>query len=243
MEFELLISVCAWFAGSFICGLCGLGAAIIAMPFMMLVLPVQKVILVSCLTAIGLTQAMAYVYRRYCPWKLVLWMIAGAVPGSVAGIFILKYVPAMVLEIVVGSMLIFCIAGMQAVQSKSRVQARLGNALTAGFLSGMIGTSISIDGAVVGLYALMIGLDPMSFLGFTSVYFLLRNLVTDGMQALAGLYTEEIVTYALYCLPASILGFVLSVPVVRKINVNAFRMVVKGVILLAGVMCLAKGLA
>ncbi len=242
MELELLVSICAWAVGAFICGLCGLGVAIVAVPLMMLVMPVQKVVLIACLTALGLTGVMAVYYHKHCPWKTVLWMIVGAIPGSVVGIYILKYMPARMLEIIVGIMLFFCIVGIQFLQNRIRVADRPRNAIITGFLGGVIGTSITIDGAVVGLYGLLIGLDPMSFLGFTSMFFFLRNVVSDSMQALSGLYTGEIVTYALYCIPASLLGFALSIPLVRKINVNLFRAVVKVVIVLAAIMCLAKGI-
>ena len=55
MDLALLVCMGAWLPGSFICGVCGLGAAIVAMPFMLAVLPVQQVALISCLIALGLT--------------------------------------------------------------------------------------------------------------------------------------------------------------------------------------------
>lgn len=242
MEPALLVSVIAWFVSSFITGLCGLGAAIIAMPAMLVVLPVQKVALVSCLTALGLTCAMAVWYRRHCPWKSVLWMTLGAVPGGLVGLYVLQNFPGPVLEIVVGAMIVFCIVGMQYLQGSLRLENSPRNCLVAGILAGIIGTSITIDGPVVALFALFIGLNLKDYLGFTSCFFFLRNVVSDIMQAASGLYTPEIVHIAMWCLPASLLGFALSIPLVSRISVEIFRKVVKGIIVLAGVFCLGRGI-
>lgn len=242
MEFELLVSIIAWFTGSFVTGICGLGAAIVAMPGMMLIMPVQKVVLISCLSALGLTMGMAVYYRRHCPWKTVLWMLAGVVPGGLVGIAVLRNFPAAVLEMIVGSMLIFCIIGMQLLHNRVHLENTRRNALITGFIGGVVGTSITIDGPIIALYGLFIGLSPMQMLGITSGFFLVRNGVSDIMQAAAGLYTKEILSCAMWCIPASLAGFVLSIPLVRRIKVDTFRTVVKAIILIAGIMCLARGI-
>ncbi len=242
MEFEVLIAAASWFAGSLVAGLCGLGAAIVAMPAMLMILPVQKVALISCLTALGLTCGMAIWYRRYCPWKSVLWMALGTIPGTLPGLYVLKHFPGPVLEIIVGTMILFCVLGMQYIKGRLRLQDTPRNALLTGFLAGIIGTSITIDGPVVALYALFIGLEPLPFLGLTSCFFFLRNVVSDIAQAAAGLYTAEIVHFAMWCIPASLLGFALSIPLVRRIRVETFRTGVKIVIVLAAALCLGRGI-
>ena len=243
METELLISMLAWFLGSFVCGLCGLGAAIIAMPFMILVLPVQTVTMVSCLTALGLTGAMALQYMRYCRKKTVLWMALGAVPGALTGVQVLQNVSEHVLELGIGVLIIFCVAGMQFFQNRLKIRERTAYSLLTGFLGGLVGTCVTIDGPVVAIYGLLAGWNPQLFLGTTSLFFFLRSIVSCSVQWSAGLYTEQILTYALWCLPLSLLGFYLSVPLLRRINVTFFRSVVKVIIVFAGCLCLYKGLA
>ncbi len=242
MEFELIVSMLSWFAGSFVGGLCGLGAAIISQPPMLLVMPVQKVVLVSCLAALWLGIATIICYHKSCPWQTVKWLTIGVLPGSYFGILALKYFPEAVLEIGLGSMLIFCTAGLQLLQNRLSIEDRPRNAILTGFIAGIIGTSINTDGPIVAFYALLIGMPPIQFIAFTSGYFLLRCIISDAAQAVSGLYTEEILYYALWCAPASVAGFLLSIPLVRRIKVETFRGVVKGIILLAGVMCLGRGI-
>ena len=240
METALIVSVAAWFIGAFICGLCGLGVAIIAIPFMIWVLPVQEVVLISCLTLLGMMVGMALYYVRYCSWKIVLWMALGTIPGSLVGILILRRVSSSLLELIIGVLLIFCIVGLQAFQDRIKIVPRVRYSLGAGVLGGIIGTCATIDGPVVGLYGLLSGWNPQQFLGITSVYFFLRSLVTCTVQWYSGLYTETIVTYSLWCIAASLIGFFLSIPLLKHINVSTFRTIVKVIILFSGIMCLVK---
>lgn len=240
MELALLVSMGAWLVGSFICGVCGLGAAIVAMPFMLAVLPVQQVALISCLLALGLTSVMAFFYLRYCQWKTVLWMTLGAVPGGFMGVRILLEVPAWLLESIIGILVIFCVIGLQFFQNRLKIQERVPYSMLTGFLGGIIGTCASIDGPIIVMYGLMAGWNPRLLLGTTSVFFALRAMVSCSMQWRAELYNEQILTYALWCLPLALAGFFVSIPVAKRINVTFFRNMIKVIILLAGCLCLVK---
>lgn len=109
-------------------------------------------------------------------------------------------------------------------------------------MGGMLGTCVNIDGPVVAIYGLQAGWQPLIFLGTTSIYFLLRILVTCTMQASAGLYTTEILHYVFFCVPFVVLGILLSMPVVKRVNAETFRKVVQAVIVLAGILCLGRAI-
>lgn len=156
------------------------------------------------------------------------------------GILILRRVSSSLLELIIGVLLIFCIVGLQAFQDRIKIVPRVRYSLGAGVLGGIIGTCATIDGPVVGLYGLLTGWNPQQFLGITSVYFFLRSLVTCTVQWYSGLYTETIVTYSLWCIAASLIGFFLSIPLLKHINVSTFRTIVKVIILFSGIMCLVK---
>ena len=157
METELLISMLACFLGSFICGLCGLGAAIIAMSFMILVLPVQTVAMISCLTALGLTCAMALQYMKYCQRHTVLWMALGGCarsPDRSAG-------PAERCRTGSGTghrCAHHLLCGRHAVFPEQTADTGADGLLPACRLSGgFTGTCVTIDGPVVAIYGLLAG--------------------------------------------------------------------------------------
>ncbi len=242
MDLPLIVSVFAWFVAAFVTGLCGIGAAAIATAIQITVLPVQTVVLVSCLTGLAAGLVMCFRYARYCRWKTALLMFAGTLPGSLAGLHILQYAPTTVLELFVGVMLVFCTAGMALFRNLRFLQEGAIASFLVGVMGGMLGTCVNIDGPVVALYGLQAGWQPLVFLGTTSIYFLLRIVVTCTMQASAGLYTPEILHYVLFCAPAAVLGLLLSMPVIRRVNTQTFRRVVQAVILLAGILCLGRAL-
>lgn len=242
MDLPLIVSVLAWFVASFVTGLCGIGAAAIATAIQITVLPVQAVVLVSCLTGLAAGLVMCFRYGRYCRWTTALLMFAGTIPGSLAGLQILQYAPATILEVFVGIMLIFCTAGMALFRNLRFLQEGTMASFLVGVAGGMLGTCVNIDGPVVALYGLQAGWQPLVFLGTTSIYFFLRIVVTCTVQASAGLYTAEIVHYVQYCAPFAVLGLLLAMPVIRRINTQTFRRVVQAVILLAGILCLGRAL-
>ena len=242
MDLPLIVSVLAWFVAAFVTGLCGIGAAAIATAIQITVLPVQTVVLVSCLTGLAAGLVMCFRYGRYCRWTTALLMFAGTIPGSLAGLQILQYAPATILEVFVGIMLIFCTAGMALFRNLRFLQEGTMASFLVGVAGGMLGTCVNIDGPVVALYGLQAGWQPLVFLGTTSIYFFLRIVVTCTVQASAGLYTAEIVHYVQYCAPFAVLGLLLAMPVIRRINTQTFRRVVQAVILLAGILCLGRAL-
>ncbi len=242
MDLSLFVSILAWFVAAFVSGLCGIGAAAIATAIQITVMPVQTVVLVSCLTGLSVGLVMSLRYFRYCRWKTAMLMFGGTIPGSLLGLFILQYAPAHILEIFVGIMLIFCTAGMALFKNVSLLRESTAASIVVGMIGGMLGTCVNIDGPVVAIYGLQAGWQPLIFLGTTSIYFLLRILVTCTMQASSGLYTTEILHYVFFCVPFVVLGILLSMPVVKRVNAETFRKVVQAVIVLAGILCLGRAI-
>ena len=174
--------------------------------------------------------------------SLLVSILAWFVAAFVSGLCILQYAPANILEIFVGIMLIFCTVGMALFKNISLLKESTAASIVVGIVGGMLGTCVNIDGPIVAIYGLQAGWQPLIFLGTTSVYFLLRILVTCTVQASAGLYTAEIAHYVLFCVPFAVLGLLLSMPVIRRVNAATFRKVVQAVIVLAGVLCLGRAI-
>ncbi len=242
MELPLIVSVAAWCLGSFVSGLCGIGAGAIATAIQLTLMPVQKVILVSCLTGFALGLAMFTCYCRHCRWKTALMLFAGTFPGSFLGLYILQNASSEILQIFVGIMLIFCTVGIAVFNDVRFLRESTAANLGVGFAGGVLGTCVNIDGPVVAIYGLQAGWSPLVFLGTTSTYFILRLVVTLSVQLQAGLYTADVIRYALWCIPFALTGFLVSIPVVRRFNTDTFRKVVQGIIVLAGVLTLGRAL-
>ena len=90
----------------------------------------------------------------------------------------------------------------------------------------------------MGAYGLYAGWTPRIFLGTLGIFFIIRASLTCVLQAGAGLYTPEVLRYAAYGLPATVLGTLCAFPVARKINPERFRTVLRGIIAAAALVCI-----
>ena len=144
MDLSLFVSILAWFVAAFVSGMCGIGAAAIATAIQITVMPVQTVVLVSCLTGLSVGLVMSLRYFLYCRWKTAMLMFGGTIPGSLLGLFILQYAPAHILEIFVGIMIIFCTAGMALFKNVSLLRESTASSIVVGMIGGMLGTCVNI---------------------------------------------------------------------------------------------------
>ena len=238
-----LVTIVASVAGAFVGGVCGLGSYMLIIPLMALFFPAHNVILASCLTAPVLSSMLFWRYRCHCRWRSLVPMLAGAVPGTLCGVWIIAVVSSAVLQLLLGLMLLAFLYWQQV--GKARCCAKQGQESwpmggLAGYFGALIGASLSMGGPAVAAYGLYAGWAPQAFLATTSTFFLVRSLMIALTQSLAGLYSAEVVHLALYMIPSCLLGTALSFPVIKRINVATFRALVKIIILLAACSCLLR---
>lgn len=240
MDGMTALVVAAWLVGGFISGVSGIGGAMVAVPLAALFLPVRDVVALSCILNVFMDGTIACLHLRHARLSALVPMLAGALPGSVLGLSILKAVPGAVLQGAVGALLLLFV-GWQLAFRRRRARGESGPAgASAGFCAGVLGTAISFDGPPAGVYGLYAGWPPRVFLGTLGVFFIIRGLVTCGLQASAGFYTPEVVHYACYGAPAVVLGTLCSFPVVRHIPADAFRRALMVLIAAAALVCLVR---
>lgn len=239
MDFNTFIIMIAWGLCGFISGVCGIGGAMFAVPLAAYFMPMQEVILISCILNFFMDFTISVMHLRWCRWKSLLPMFLGAFPGSVAGLYILEFLSETHLRLVVGILLICFAAWNLFAHVKARREC-WPVASGAGFLAGVLGTSISFDGPPAGAYAIFAGWEPRVLLGTCGVFFVIREAFTCVLQYGAGLYSPEILEYALWGIPATICGTLLSFPVASHIRIGAMRKLVIAIVILGGFSCILK---
>lgn len=222
----------ACFLGSLIGGLCAIGGYMIIIPVMALFVPVRTAILVCCLAGPFLSGMLLLHYRKDVSLRAIAPMLAGALPGILAGVQIIRLVPGGILQLILGLtlcgfLLWQCFGG----GARGRDSMPLGCA--AGFASGLLGASVSVSGPPVGAYGLYASWSRQAFLGNLGAFYFIHAVGTCVAQAAAGLYSEDVVILAAWGVPAGILGTLLTFPLVKRINVAQFRRLVMGIILAA----------
>ena len=229
----------SWFAGAFVAGVSGLGAALVAVPILAFFLPMRENVLLSCLLLFSLVVVMVLQHRRHARPMSALRMLAGAVPGTLVGVWILDRVPAWALEAAIGATLVLFLAWQLAGRG-ARGSESWGLGAFVGGVSSMLGAAISTDGPPAAAYALYCGWPPRAYLGTLALFYVTRGAIGIATQAWYGLYTEQVLHYYYYGLPAVILGTVLALPVVKRISHERFRAVVLVLIALGAAACLGR---
>ena len=242
MDTTSLIVFLCWFAGGFVSGLTGIGGAMVAVPAAALVLPMHVVIPLSCILNAAMDGSLAFMHFRHCRVKALGPLLLGALPGSFAGLYILQMVSDAVLQGAVGVLLVVYVLWQRVAKAGSKKEDSWILGGTAGFGAGLLGTAISFDGPPAGAYALYRGWSPREVLGTLGVLSLVCSLFTCLFQAQAGFYTPQVLGYAMYGIPACMLGAVCAFPVVKRIRVELFRRALMAVIVVAGLVCLWQAL-
>ena len=194
----------------------------------------------SCLVTCIVAGYVAWMYRRSCRMASVWPMLLGCLPGVLAGVWVLKFVPGTWLQAGLGSLLLVYMLWQYLYIPSGRHKESLPSGLLAGFGSGFANAAISFSGPPVVIYALMVGWDKETTRGTLGAFFLAIAIVTCIAQAFAGFFTPSTLTAVAYGIPGAIAGLLASIPVARKIPEKQFKVVLKLMIAFAGIVCIYR---
>jgi uncharacterized membrane protein YfcA len=225
------------------------GAAILSVPLMMLVMPVDKVaatmlpLLVLCdLNAI-------YFYRHDKDWKLVIRMYIPACAGILlgglvwwllgkAGVqqyegFLKRFVGSIA---IVFSIYIF--VRETAMHWVSRFKFGTGATLGFGLAAGFCSTICHAAGPVVGLYVFAQGLGKTLFVGTTAWIFTFINITKLPVYFGVGLVKTDILLFDLLLVWLVPVGSVMGKWMHQRVSESTFNRIILVLTLIAGVQLL-----
>ncbi len=244
MEFSEWFFLFAWFLAGFINAIAGMGAAMVAVPLVTPFMPPAMLTPVACIIVMVISMHMSWNFRKGCLMGSLKNMLIGAVPGSLVGLAMLVYIPVKSMQLFTGIVMVAFVI-WQFARKMNTVQRpeTLPKSLFAGFCSGVLNTSISFGNPPVGVYALYLGWTPLQTVGTTNIFSIFAYIFACVIQASAGLYTQEVLTWAAMGVPAAMLGIVCAMPVARRINASTFKRVLLVVIACGGLTCMWRGLS
>lgn len=218
--------------------LTGMGFALVATPLLVLLLGTSNG--VSLLLVLGFIQAPILVYqlRRDVEVKTALLLLAAAIVGIVPGAWLVNTLPAPVLAIVVGVLILVGITATVA-SEKARVFKGTPGLLSAGFLSGFMNSIAGIGGPAVALYALSTGWAHASFVATIQLYFF--GLSASTLVA-RGLPTLEPAAWVV-AIVALAAGQLLGAFLMRWVSPALGRRLVIAVAIAGGIATIIKGIA
>lgn len=233
---DVVFVVVLTFVGATLQGAVGFGMGLLAAPILILLDPrfVPAPLLVCTLV---LTLLMAYRERRAIDLRGIKWAVAGRVAGTAAAGGILAYVAADTLVLVFG---FFVLAAVAMSVSGLRFAPTDRALVTAGVLSGLLGTVAAVGGPPL---ALLYQDAPGARIRSTiSGFFVIGTIVSLAALWLVGRFGAGDLRLALVTLPGMLAGLALSRRLAPCVDRGYTRPAVLAVVALTGLAIVVRQL-
>jgi len=237
---QLIVVAVAVFVAAFIQVIAGFGFALLCMPIMTLALPVEKAVVVSTLLGMVSTTWQGWHLRRMARRPLVKRLTLAAFVGMPLGLVILNVIADRTLKVVLGVAVLVATGLLARRINLTHVGPRFDYG--AGFLSGVLNTSLSTNGPPLVFDLQARHLPPDEFRATITAVFGLSNVVGLSLFLLDGKVTGEGLHAALVAIPAWALGQLLGWPVRRHVHGERFRWMVLILLFTAGTTTIAFAL-
>lgn len=167
-------------------------------------------------------------YRRACQWDILLKLLPLALVGIAVGFVILRTVPDAHFERIIGWTILAMLV-LDFGMSDALRKHMSGPAMTsvAGVLAGAASMIANAAGPIFGVYLLQMGLSKAAFVGTRSWFFLVLNVLKVPVAAQLGLITVPSLTLNLTFLPVIIIGAVVGYKVLKYINIEVFKWLIR----------------
>ncbi len=222
----------------------GIGFALVLSPIAFAVLPSAGAIVV--VTALGLELNLLVLLgerRRPRPaWRELVPILVAAIPGSVAGVLLLRALPKAVLQVAVGVALIAA-ALLLARRAATRPSGEGGMAgrLGVGFSTGVLGTSTGVSGPPQALWLARRGLSPAELRDSLSASFLVLGAIAF-VTLVPVLHRAHLTAVDLLAGLACVIGgHAVGSRAFARLNPELFQPLLLTIIVAAGVASIAAG--
>ncbi len=215
-------------------GLTGFGFALIALPVLSLIFPMT--VLVPAMSIFNMFTSLLIVLqlKERIRWHYFVPMFAASLLGIPLGIYFLEYINEFTLKIVTGLVVIIFSAKMLG---KINLAKRFKDMpiVFAGFLSGILNTSISVGGPPIVIAMTRKGYGKNLFRGALAWFSMFSALFTTAAYFAKHLVPHESLTLAISCVPLLLLGSRWGNRWALKIHQEKFRRVVVVMNIITGI--------
>ncbi|MDV3123490.1 sulfite exporter TauE/SafE family protein [Mycobacterium sp. 21AC1] len=230
-------SVCIW-VSSVVGGATGFGAALVAAPFMLLAgFSVEDVVIINLVAGIVTRIGVSLRLWSHISWRRVALLVAGSLPGAWLGALLALAFPEHELKRAVGIVVVVCGVGMAVMRLQKPYVPSTRAQVAAGFVSGYLSTTTSLNGPPIVLLLARAGLPPLLFIADLAAYFTVTNALSLLILLGRGPVPADIFWPDLPVLVAvAMVGNFLGLRIVRKLPAHGFRTAVIGLVIFVGML-------
>ena len=199
----------------------GFGEALIAVPLLALLIPVNVAAPTAALISITVAAVVVVQDWSEIDRPAALRLVASTLFGIPFGLLMLTRVPETIVKALLGVIIVAFALFSLARHHEPRFQDdRL--AWIFGFAAGVLGGAYGMNGPPLVVYGVLRGWSPKQFRATLQGYFLPASSVGMAGYALAGLWTPVVTRYFLIALPAAALAIVAGRRIHRRMQAQQF---------------------
>lgn len=230
-----------FFAAGFLQGLSGFGSALIAMPLLAFLIDIKTAVAVCTLCGLIINLQMTFNLSRDVKIKTIIPLIGGCIPGTLAGLALIKLVDGHIITLLLGVLVaayaLYCLLIKPVVLNLNRKWGVL-----AGFFTGLISASISAGGPPTIIYSTLMGWKKNEFKATLASFFLISASLSVLGHILSGVTTFYVVKLFIASLPLVILGVYVGNKLAGKVSEESYKKVVMILLVIMGIMLIIEGL-
>lgn len=230
---QILLCSIVILSAAFIKGMTGFGFALLAVPFLSLIFPMQ--VLVPAMSLFNLITSLVILIKlqEKIKAKLFIPMFIASLGGIPLGVYALEYMSSENLRLIAGILVILFSVRMLG---REKLAKRFLNfpIVFAGFISGLLNSCISVGGPPLVIAMNRKGYSKDRFRGIFAWFSTFSSFFTTAAFVMNGMIEKESINLALFCLPILFFGSHFGSKFSGKIEPEKFRKMVIGINIVTG---------
>lgn len=238
----LVIVPAVFFVATTIRSAIGFGEALIAVPLLALILPVQVAAPVAVLASITVALIVVLQDWRHIHARSAVRLVLATLIGIPLGLLLLKTVPEALIKSVLA--LVILAFSLYSLLGRKRAGLHTDNlAWVFGFAAGVLGGAYGVNGPPLAIYGSLRGWSPQHFRATLQGYFLPASIIVMGGYWFAGLWTRAVSHFYLLSLPFIIVAVFLGRAINRRLSSGRFVLFVHAGLIVIAVVLLLQALS
>lgn len=217
----------------------GFGEALVAVPVLALLMPVEVAAPLAVLVSITIALVAVLQDWRHIHLRSAGWLVLSTLAGIPIGLALLKTAPEAVVKVSLGAVIV----AFSAFSLFGRRPAGFHNdgySWFFGFTAGILGGAYGMNGPPLAIYGSLRGWSPKQFRATLQGYFLPASLIGMCGYGLAGLWTARVNRFYLWSLPAVLIAVLVGRAINHRFNARRFQTIVHVGLIVIGSILIAQ---
>lgn len=233
-----------WCLAGFVAGVTSFGGNLVAVPFITLVMDPRDAILSGCVSGTAVFIGISLVYWRHALWGEALRLTLGAAAGIPLGVWFLGKSGASAILLTAGGCIILFLCWQFFSERLHRAEKAISSiyALPFGLVSGILMGAVGMGGPPLVLYSFLRRYSKEETLGTVNVASVAFMALVLPWQYFSGFYSQHVLNLGLMGAVFAFCGIAASIPVVRRVNIRIFRLLLLGMLAISAITLIARAI-